>query len=60
MQRDLRGDPALGVNHHRPRHLGDLACAKASLGRERNDRTISIAVPAPAGSPQQAAILSAF
>jgi len=53
MQLDLRGDPALSIDDHRPGQLGDLASPKASFGREQNDGSITIAVSTPASLPQR-------
>jgi hypothetical protein len=48
---DVACDAALGVDHHQPGQLGDLAAAQAGLDRQQNHDAIAIRVSAVSGSP---------
>jgi len=49
---DMARDAALGVDHHRPCQLGDLAGAKAGLDRQQDHDEIAIGISAVSGSAQ--------
>ncbi len=49
---DMARDAALGVDHHRPCQLGDLAGAKAGLDRQQDHDAIALGISAVSGAPQ--------
>ena len=54
---DMIREAPLGVDHHRPCQLGDLAGAKASLDRQQNHDAIAIGISIASSLPQRRAKL---